>query len=321
MDAIVKLSSLGDIIHSLIVLPLLVEFRGKQLSWVVDADFYEILEDNPFLSQIIPVRLREAKRKRDWQLLTEEIDKLRKYKFPVVYDFQGLLKSGIITFFISKWKEGKRIGQTPARERIAEIFYTQKIPVRADWVAAERYMAIADVYDREFLIDHPPLIGYKYYPFSELSTTRKNVAFIIGSTWECRKLPVESWWEIGKGLKGWNIIIPYFGKKEKEYGERILEKVEGTLVNYSLSKLKSLLSKVDLIIGHDTGPVFIGWANNVPNIILYTCTYRNKILENKYTKSIEVQQGKISKKLNNSHLLNPKKVFSQIDFFQRNNLL
>jgi heptosyltransferase-1 len=313
MDGIVKLSSLGDIIHSLIVPPLLVEFKGRQISWVVDNDFREILEDNPYISQIIPVRLREAKRKKDWQLLTEEVDKLRKFKFPVVYDLQGLLKSGVITFFISQWKGGERIGQTPARERIAELFYTQKVPVRADWVAAERYMAVAGVYDREFLLNHPPLVGYKYYPFPELSPGKKSVAFIIGSTWECRKLPIETWWEIGRGLKGWNIIIPYYGEEEKKYGERILEKVEGTLVNYPLGKLKALLSKVDLIIGHDTGPVFIGWANNIPNIILYTCTYRNKILENRYTRSVEVQQGQVDRNLRNSHLLEAKAVLREVD--------
>ncbi|MRJ06931.1 MAG: hypothetical protein C6I01_05370 [Epsilonproteobacteria bacterium] len=310
MDAIVKLSSLGEIIHSLIILPLLVEFKGKQLNWVVDNDFKEILEDNPYLSQIIPVRLEEAKRKKDWQLLTEEVDKLRKHKFPVVYDLQGILKSGMISFFISQWRGGERIGQTPARDRIAEIFYTKKVPVRADWVATERYMAIADVYDREFLIDHPPLIGYKYYPLPQLSSTRKNVAFVIQPNSESQQLPIEKWIEIGKNLREWNIIIPYTTPQEEEYGKKILEHTDGHLVNYPLDKLKTLLSKVDLIVGHDTGATFIGWANNIPTIILALSPHReNRVLENKFTKYVEcfsINSNKIE--------MDPKEVLSLINY-------
>ncbi|MEO1941852.1 MAG: glycosyltransferase family 9 protein [Campylobacterales bacterium] len=312
MGAIVKLSSLGDVIHSTIVLPLLAE-KGERLTFFVDQSFSEILEGNRWVQEVVPVPLREIKKERNLRQLLGTIRELGHYSFEKVVDLQGLIKSGVLSWIISK-KGGKRIGGTPSRERVAELFYTRKVPVNPNWVATERYMGIAGVYNREFLIEHPPLLQFEQRNFPELSKNRPNVAFVIGSTWECRKLPVESWVQIGKGLKGANLIIPYFGEEEKEYGAQILEKVgEGHLVQYRLGELKSLLSQVDLIIGHDTGPVFIGWANNIPNLILYTCTYRNKILENRYCRSVEVQRGQVDRRLFNSHLIDPRIVLKELE--------
>lgn len=79
--------------------------------------------------------------------------------------------------------------------------------------------------------------------------------------------------------------------------------------------LKALISKVDLLIGNDTGVSFIAWANNVNNIILYGCTYNNKILENKFSKSVEIQKGIISKKLFNMDKIDIKKIIKIIDEF------
>lgn len=312
MGAIVKLSSLGDVIHSTIVLPLLAE-KGERPTFFVDSSFQEILEGNRWVQQVVPVPLREIKREKSFRKLVEVVRGLGRYSFEKVVDLQGLIKSGILSWIISE-RGGERVGGTPSRERVAELFYTRKVPVDPNWVAAERYMGIAGVYNREFLLNHPPLLPFHRRDFPELSKSRPNVAFVIGSTWECRKLPVESWVQIGKGLKGTNLIIPYFGEEERRYGEEILEGVGGGhLVQYRLTELKSLLSQVDLIVGHDTGPVFIGWANNIPNLIIYTCTYRNKILENRFCRSVEVQRGQVDRHLFNSHLVDPLKVLKEVE--------
>lgn len=309
--ALVKLSSLGDIIHSLIVPPLLKK-RGEEVHFVVDSNFKEIVTDNPYISQIVEVPLRRAKREKNWRLVVQIWRELGRFEYRKVVDLQGLIKSGVIARRIVG-KGGEVVGGVPPRERLVSLFYNRKVPIDWQKVAAERYMEIAGVLDRQFLIDHPPLVGYPPFSDPHLSQTRKNVAFIIGSTWECRKLPVETWVKIGEMLKGWNILIPYWGEKEREYAFQIAERIEATPLSYPLRQLKALLSKVDLILGHDTGPTFIGWANNIPNIILYTCTYRNKILENRWTKSVEVQRGQVDRNLYNAHLLDPKLVEERLN--------
>ena len=62
--AIVRLSSLGDIIHSASLLPLLLESLKSTyavtLHWYVDRIFSEILEDSPWIDKLIALPLKEA---------------------------------------------------------------------------------------------------------------------------------------------------------------------------------------------------------------------------------------------------------------------
>ena len=49
------------------------------------------------------------------------------------------------------------------------------------------------------------------------------------------------------------------------------------LPRMDLNQLKAAVSRADLVIGGDTGPTHIAWANNVPSITLFgptlPCTY------------------------------------------------
>ena len=68
--AIVKLSSLGDIIHSLVVLQFIKKhFPASEIDWVVEKRFKGILENNPHINQIHTVSLNKIKRKKSLQLL------------------------------------------------------------------------------------------------------------------------------------------------------------------------------------------------------------------------------------------------------------
>jgi len=284
-EAIIKLSSLGDIIHSLVVLPLL----NKKIDFIVDSSFKEILDYHPLINNIIDISLRKAKK--DKTLFVKEYQKLRKVNYDKVYDLQGLLKSAIIGKLITK----NLIGYKNPREKIASFFYNQKVLSKKHY-AVERYLELFNIENREFLKNHPKLLFYKDREFDFLSKNKKNIIFIIGATWKCKKYPKEKWLKLANELKE-NIIIPYYTKEEEKDAFFIAKSKYVTPVKLNLNDLKALISKSDLLIGNDTGPSFIAWANNVKNIIIYGCTYNNKIIENRFSKSVETQKGSINKKL------------------------
>ena len=286
-NAIIKLSSLGDIIHSLVVLPLLKE----KIDFVIDSSFKEILDYHPLINNVIDVSLRKAKK--DKSLFFKEYQKLKQYRYDKVYDLQGLLKSAVIGKIISK----RLIGYQNPREKIASFFYNEKILSKKQY-AVERYLELFKLEDKEYLKNHPKLLYYKDRDFEILSKTKKNIIFIIGATWECKKFPKEKWLSLANELKE-NIIVPYYTKEEKNDAFFIAKSPYVTPVKLNLNDLKALISKSDLLIGNDTGPSFIAWVNNVNNILLYGCTYNNKIIENRYSKSVEIQKEKINKKLGN----------------------
>ena len=98
---IVKLGSIGDIVHTL---PSLAAIRRAlpraEISWVVERRVAEILRDNPFVDHLIEV---DTKALRRWPVSGEtllaprqQLRRLRASSFDAALDFQGLLKSAAI---------------------------------------------------------------------------------------------------------------------------------------------------------------------------------------------------------------------------------
>jgi lipopolysaccharide heptosyltransferase I len=98
---IVKLGSIGDIVHTLPALGAMRRaFAGAEISWVVERRAAEILRDNPLLDRLIEV---DTKALRRWPMSGEtllaprqQLRRLRASSFDLAIDFQGLLKSAAI---------------------------------------------------------------------------------------------------------------------------------------------------------------------------------------------------------------------------------
>ncbi len=293
---------MGDIIHSLIVLPHLKE----KFDFIVDDSFKEILNYNPYIKNIVPVRLRAAKKEKI--LFLKEFIHFKEMYYDTIYDLQGLFKSA---FFASLATENL-IGYKNPREKIASLFYNKKIKSKK-FYAIERYMELFEI--KANLKEHPKLLFYKDKDFEILSKSKKNIVFIIGGSWECKKLPTQKWIKLANNLKNENVIIPYANENEKKEAVKIQKNTQNVhIINLNLNDLKALISKADLLIGNDTGPSFIAWANNIKNIILYGCTFNNKIIENRYSKSIEVQKS-IKKGLMVMDKIDVKTILKKIDEF------
>ena len=95
---IVKLSSIGDIIHAL---PALANIRrglpDAEIAWAVDSRYAEILRGNPLIAHLIEIdtkSLRGGKVIEEMLLdTTAQLGALRKHKFDIAIDLQGLWKS------------------------------------------------------------------------------------------------------------------------------------------------------------------------------------------------------------------------------------
>ena len=97
-----------------------------------------------------------------------------------------------------------------------------------------------------------------------------------------------------------NQRIEWTNKEEKIIAEKIknLSPKVNICDRMTLSSLIALFSKVDLVIGPDTGPTHIAWALNVPSITLFGPTpgYRN------------TYQTKINKVIESKSKVNPSKI-------------
>ncbi len=180
---IVKLGSIGDIIHTL---PALAVIRralpGAEISWVVEGRSAEMLRGNLLIDNLIEVdtkSLRGGKVIEEILLgATRQIKELRRFTFDVSIDFQGLLKSAMI----GKLSGAKRrfgFSRDGLREPASRLLLTDQIAVPSGIHIIRKNLALAsgalniDVPDCDF-----------EFP---ISTSREHIAeadAIIEAVWE-----------------------------------------------------------------------------------------------------------------------------------------
>ena len=116
---VIKPSSLGDIVHALQVVQTFARERPDwRISWVVRERFAGLVQAAPFVQQVIIFRRRDGW-KAFWRLLLE----LRQQRFDLVWDMQGVLRSGLMT---AAARAPEKWGRADAREG-AGIFYNRRI--------------------------------------------------------------------------------------------------------------------------------------------------------------------------------------------------
>src|SRR5262245_43745652 len=130
---IVKLGSIGDIVHTL---PALAAVRSgmpqAEISWVVERQSSEILKDNPLLDRLIEVDTKALRRGlmsgETLRAPRQQLRRLRASAFDVALDFQGLLKSASI----ARLSGARRVfgySREGLREPASAIFLSKRIAV------------------------------------------------------------------------------------------------------------------------------------------------------------------------------------------------
>ena len=141
--AIVKLSAIGDIVHSMVVLQFIKsKYPDLIIDWFVDTQLKDLLENNPHINKIQTIRLKEAKKNKSFWLFLKEMVKLKRYKkYDLVIDMQNLIKSALVARLIPSIKT-IGLDKNSSRERLASIFYSQKINIEHSSNVIKRNIAI-----------------------------------------------------------------------------------------------------------------------------------------------------------------------------------
>ena len=130
---IVKLGSIGDIIHTL---PALAEIRREipkaEVSWVVEKRSAEVLRGNPAIDRLVEIETKNLRSNGSTDSLlrnlTGQVSSLRKGKYDIAIDFQGLLKSAIVAKLSgakARWGFDRRALREPA----SRVFLTDTVRI------------------------------------------------------------------------------------------------------------------------------------------------------------------------------------------------
>ena len=281
--AIVRLSALGDIINSAVVLQFIKQYYpNAQIDWICEEVFSSALHVNEELHSVHTVNLKALKKNRSFSLLKSTIVKLSKLNdYDIIIDLQGLLKSAIVARIIGKNTHG--FDKKSIREPLASLFYktTSSIPYEENVIKRNCFLVSDalgfEITDAMILEKKPVFSPTKKFP---LRSDKKNIAFVIGASWPSKIYPKESVAKICDAL-GEQCSIIWGNAAEKKAAEWICEHSANAKLapKLSLGELISFVSSLDLLIGNDTGPTHLAWAQNIPSITLLGPTTARMIYE------------------------------------------
>ena len=285
---IIKLSAIGDVVHTLPLLEVLrSNFAHARIDWLVEEDARQIIENHKDIDQIIVSRrkswLQRLARVGEVPGLVKEIagflGELRSKEYDIVIDLQGLFKSGILTG-LSRGK--RKIGFTGGREG-SVLFLTER-PFRVDYNrhAIDRYLETATYLD----IHKTPWNGG--IPITE-EAKRAVDAFLQDVGLQEKKLiavnPIAKWetklWEPGKfslladrlaGQLSFSILFTGSGADRPQI-DGIISNMKNPAANLAgrtgLKELAYLYSRCRLVVSTDTGPMHIAAAMRTPVVAIF----------------------------------------------------
>lgn len=277
--AIIKLSSLGDIVVSLVFLPLLKKRHPNiHITWIVDTAFEGLLLDSNYIDFVFSLPLRESKKNKKLIFsMYKSIKNLGEFDF--VLDLQGLLKSALIGKLL-KTKNFIGFDRASSREGISSIFYTKKVNIDYSRHILERNFYIfkeafnwSDSFNLELLEERgEALLPSIESSIEELNIEANNALFILEASKKEKQYPLESFYKVALALKKFGIkkIYLIWNKEEKEIKELAArDNIFHVLPHLSLTQIKALLTKIQLVIGGDTGITHLAWALKRKSITIY----------------------------------------------------
>lgn len=109
---IVKTSALGDVLIALSLLDHIKKLApNAAIDWAVEQESREVVNSHPLVREAITICSRSWRKrpfaKRTRQEVGESMRRLRKKRYDIVFDIQGNIKSGLVTFLA---KSGKKVG-------------------------------------------------------------------------------------------------------------------------------------------------------------------------------------------------------------------
>jgi len=281
--ALLKPSALGDIIHSLPVLTGLRRlYPQARLTWIVNRAYEPLLQGHPDLDATLAFD-RGALRQGFWPGLRAYgcfLSRLRRQRFDLVIDLQGLFRTGAIAFASGA---RHRVGLSSAREG-AGWFYTDviHIPDQDSLHAVDRYWRVAQALGAG---DTPPAFRL---PLVEAARRwaqqvlagypRPWLVLGVGARWQTKRWPPAHFATLARQAqqRHGGTVLFVGGREETPLAQAVQSSLTGPSGDLtgrtSLPQLVAVLAQADLMLANDTGPLHLAVALGRPVVAPYTCT-------------------------------------------------
>ncbi len=276
---LVKLSSLGDVIHNL---PVATDIKralpNAAIDWATEAPYAPLVALHPAIRQAFPVRLRELKSRWydpvAWSRFFDDKSRLVNERYDLVLDTQGLLKSALV----AGWPGSPVAGydRNSIREPLASRWYEKQFAVSRSLHAVERNRALAAA---AFGYEHAAECDYglpQIWPKADDLPATPYVVCLHATSRADKCWPASSWIALGRQLNamGLHVVLPSGSPAEFAQSQYVAKQLEMAtpLAARSLADTAGILAHAEAVVGVDTGLAHLAVALKRPTIGLYLST-------------------------------------------------
>jgi heptosyltransferase-1 len=292
---IVRLSAMGDVVHTLPAVHALREaFPRVHIGWLIEERWAELLcapgsprrgprsSLRPLVDEVHAISLK-GWRKSPFSLTTVQRvatvwNDVRDARYDVAVDLQGAMRSALLARV-----SGARVvyGAAEARESPASLWYTRKVVARGRHVIEQNLSVARALLGDARETSSPDISGdFPCDPQAEARIEKRLAELGIsefailnpGAGWGAKRWPAERYGEVARrlGEHGLRSILNY-GPGEEEL-VRAAEAAGGgaaRAMSCSITELISLTRRARLFVGGDTGPSHLAAALRVPVVAIY----------------------------------------------------
>lgn len=287
---IVKLSSLGDVAHTL---PVVADIRAAHpdavVDWVVEPAFAGLVRRVDGIHEVIEAPLRRwrerwwtAKTRAEWRAFKQ---RLRRDRYDAVIDLQGLTKSALV----ARLAQGRSYGianrtEGSSHEAPARWLVDLAIPLPPRVHALDRgRQLVARVLGTR--VEGTPRYGL---PAASKRLPQPTIVFVHGSSREDKLWPESRWIALGRRFTdaGWHVALPHGDEMEQVRAERLAAAIDSEATAFGASRasaepivmvwprlridaLIDRLATTHGVIGVDSGISHIAVALGLPHVQLY----------------------------------------------------
>jgi heptosyltransferase-1 len=271
---LVRLSSIGDVVHTLPALAAL-HRHGWEAGWLVEPASRVLLDDNPLLARVVSA---PSRRTFSWREALATTRELRARRYDVALDFQGL------------WKSAAWARVSGARRVVGWARATRREPASA-LLLGERVERTGGghVIDKNLALLRPlgiEAVGLREFPLplsvdsvarvdAGLRGVAEGTLAVLnpGGGWASKLWPPERFGELAKGLRATGLVpLVSWGPGEEAVAERVVAVSDGAAVRCfptTLLDYVEIARRARLVVAADTGPLHLACAVGTPVVALF----------------------------------------------------
>jgi heptosyltransferase-1 len=253
---VVRLGAMGDILHTLpAARSLKLGHLDCSLTWVVEAKWAPLLEGNAFVDRVVKLQRESIS-----GLLASRRE-LRKSRYQIAVDFQGLIKSALVAVAAGP----ERIygfDASQVRERAAALFYRHKVAGSAAHVVDRNLELAAAAGGRQ---DRPVFELPPGCPEGELPSGE----FVLASPlagWVSKQWPLAHYRLLAERLRSqFGVPLVLNGPPGAPFAD-----IEPAIAHYSgLPGLIDATRRATAVVGVDSGPLHLAAALEKPGVAIF----------------------------------------------------